>query len=98
MSSFSEFTVMDVTQVVKVDLAVPPSTASLVSCSATTGVRAAWKLAKVEPGSSVSIFGLDAVGLAVAEGARICGASKINGVDLNPDKQEHDKAFFRFTP
>ena len=34
----------------------------------------------------------------VAEGARICGASKINGVDLNPDKQELGKAFFRFTP
>uniref|UniRef100_A0A453IZ58 Alcohol dehydrogenase-like C-terminal domain-containing protein n=1 Tax=Aegilops tauschii subsp. strangulata TaxID=200361 RepID=A0A453IZ58_AEGTS len=54
---------------------------------------AAWKLAKVEPGSSVAIFGLGAVGLAVAEGARICGASKIIGVDLNPDKEELGKKF-----
>lgn len=98
VSSFSEYTVVDVTQVVKVDPAVPPATACLLSCGATTGVGAAWKLAKVEPGSSVAIFGLGAVGLAVAEGARICGASKIIGVDLNPDKEELGKAVFRFTP
>ncbi|KAF7050677.1 hypothetical protein CFC21_059011 [Triticum aestivum] len=93
VSSFSEYTVVDVTQVVKVDPAVPPATACLLSCGATTGVGAAWKLAKVEPGSSVAIFGLGAVGLAVAEGARICGASKIIGVDLNPDKEELGKKF-----
>uniref|UniRef100_A0A0D3FET7 Uncharacterized protein n=1 Tax=Oryza barthii TaxID=65489 RepID=A0A0D3FET7_9ORYZ len=73
VSSFSEYTVVDANQVVRVDPAVPPATASLLSCGATTGVGAAWKLAKVEPGSSVAIFGLGAVGLAVAEGARICG-------------------------
>ncbi|KAM0833101.1 hypothetical protein ACQ4PT_064474 [Festuca glaucescens] len=93
VSSFSEYTVVDVTQVVKVDPALPPPTACLLSCGATTGVGAAWKLAKVEPGSSVAIFGLGAVGLAVAEGARICGASKIIGVDLNPEKDELGKKF-----
>ncbi|KQK23203.1 alcohol dehydrogenase-like 7 [Brachypodium distachyon] len=93
VSSFSEYTVVDVTQVVKVDPSLPPPTACLLSCGATTGVGAAWKLAKVEPGSSVAIFGLGAVGLAVAEGARICGASKIIGVDLNPEKQELGKKF-----
>ncbi|KAM0834035.1 hypothetical protein ACQ4PT_063880 [Festuca glaucescens] len=93
VSSFSEYTVVDVTQVVKVDPALPPPTACLLSCGASTGVGAAWKLAKVEPGSSVAIFGLGAVGLAVAEGARICGASKIIGVDLNPEKDELGKKF-----
>ncbi|KAL6645232.1 hypothetical protein ACP70R_016840 [Stipagrostis hirtigluma subsp. patula] len=93
VSSFSEYTVVDVTQVVRVNPAMPPSKACLLSCGATTGVGAAWKLAKVEPGSSVAIFGLGAVGLAVAEGARICGASKIIGVDLNPEKLELGKEF-----
>lgn len=93
VSSFSEYTVVDANQVVRVDPAVPPATASLLSCGATTGVGAAWKLAKVEPGSSVAIFGLGAVGLAVAEGARICGASTIIGVDLNPEKHELGKKF-----
>ncbi|GMY17339.1 alcohol dehydrogenase-like 2 isoform X1 [Fagus crenata] len=51
-------------------------------------VGAAWKVAKVEEGSTVAIFGLGPVGLAVAEGARLRGASKIIGVDLNPEKFE----------
>jgi len=42
----------------------------------------------------VVIFGLGAVGLAVAQGAKMCGASKIIGVDLNPDKQEIGKTFY----
>ncbi|EEE58467.1 hypothetical protein OsJ_09715 [Oryza sativa Japonica Group] len=93
LSGFSVYTVVHANQFVRVDPAVPPATASLLSCGATTGVGAAWKLAKVEPGSSVAIFGLGAVGLAVAEGARICGASTIIGVDLNPEKHELGKKF-----
>ncbi|XP_062213567.1 alcohol dehydrogenase-like 2 [Phragmites australis] len=88
VSSFSEYTVVDVNQVAKLDPAVPPKLACLLSCGAGTGVGAAWRLAKVEPGSSVAIFGLGSVGLAVAQGAKMCGASKIIGVDLNPDKEE----------
>ncbi|CAN6296202.1 unnamed protein product [Urochloa humidicola] len=93
VSSFAEYTVVDVNHLVKVNPAMPPALACLLSCGASTGVGAAWKLAKVEPGSSVAIFGLGAVGLAVAEGARICGASKIIGVDINPDKHKLGKEF-----
>ena len=50
------------------------------------GVGAAWNVADIQPGSTVAIFGLGAVGLAVAEGARAKGASKIIGIDVNPDK------------
>jgi len=52
------------------------------------GLGAAWKVADVEEGSTVVIFGLGAVGLAVAEGVRLRGAAKIIGVDLNPAKFE----------
>lgn len=93
VSSFSQYTVVDVNQVVKVHPAVPPKLACLLACGAGTGVGAAWRLAKVEPGSSVVIFGLGTVGLAVAQGAKMCGASKIIGVDLNPDKQDLGKMF-----
>lgn len=48
-------------------------------------------MANVEEGSTVAVFGLGAVGLAVAEGARLRGAAKIIGVDLNPDKFELGK-------
>ncbi|KAM3231094.1 hypothetical protein ACQJBY_061325 [Aegilops geniculata] len=96
VSSFSQYTVVDVNQVVKVDPAVPPKLACLLGCGAGTGVGAAWRLAKVQPGSSVVIFGLGAVGLSVAQGAKMCGAAKIIGVDLNPDKEELGKSSFIF--
>ncbi|GFZ10503.1 zinc-binding alcohol dehydrogenase family protein [Actinidia rufa] len=56
-------------------------------------VGAAWRTADVEAGSTVAIFGLGAIGLAVAEGARLRGASRIIGVDVNPDKFEIGKTF-----
>ncbi|KAL6838816.1 hypothetical protein ACP4OV_031530 [Aristida adscensionis] len=93
VSSFSEYTVVDMIQVAKVDHAVPPKLGCLLSCGAGTGLGAAWRLAKVEPGSSVVIFGLGTVGLGVAQGAKMCGASKIIGVDLNPAKEEVGKKF-----
>ncbi|KAL4364533.1 hypothetical protein AHAS_Ahas07G0015600 [Arachis hypogaea] len=88
VSSFTEYTVVDIANLTKIHPLVPPNKACLLSCGVSTGVGAAWKAAKVEPGSSVAIFGLGSIGLAVAEGARLCGATKIIGVDVNPDKFE----------
>ena len=45
-------------------------------------------MANVEAGSTVVIFGLGSIGLAVAKGAKLCGANRIIGVDVNPDKFE----------
>ncbi|KAJ4970694.1 hypothetical protein NE237_003793 [Protea cynaroides] len=56
-----------------------------------TGVGLAWKTAIVEAGSTVDIFGLGAIGFAVAEGGRLRGATKIIGVDLNPNKLQIGK-------
>lgn len=93
VSSFSEYTVVDIANITKIDPNIPPNRACLFSCGVSTGVGAAWKTANVEKGSTVAIFGLGAIGLAVAEGARLCGASRIIGVDLNPDKFEIGKKF-----
>ncbi|KAI4388497.1 hypothetical protein MLD38_000818 [Melastoma candidum] len=93
VSSFSEYTVVDVANVVKVDPLLPPDRVCLLGCGVSTGVGAAWRTAGVEPGSTVAIFGLGSIGLAVAEGARLCGATRIIGVDVNPDKFEVGKMF-----
>ncbi|KAE9459683.1 hypothetical protein C3L33_08450, partial [Rhododendron williamsianum] len=53
---------------------------------ANDGLGGAWNTANVKPGSTVAVFGLGAVGLAAAEGARTRGASKIIGVDINSQK------------
>ncbi|XP_076925442.1 alcohol dehydrogenase-like 7 [Bidens hawaiensis] len=93
VSSFSEYTMVDIHHVTKIDPQTPPSRACLLSCGVSTGVGAAWKTANVEAGSTVAIFGLGAIGLAVAEGARLCGAKRIIGVDVNQDKFELGKKF-----
>ncbi|XP_022769317.1 alcohol dehydrogenase-like 7 [Durio zibethinus] len=93
VSSFSEYTVVDITHVVKIDPAIPPNKACLFGCCIATGVGAACKTANVEAGSTVVIFGLGSVGLAVAKGAKLCGANRIIGVDVNPEKFEIGKIF-----
>ncbi|OVA04712.1 Alcohol dehydrogenase superfamily [Macleaya cordata] len=85
-STFSEFTVLDSACVVKIDSKAPLKKMTLLSCGVSTGVGAAWNTANVKSGSVVAIFGLGSVGLAVAEGARSRGASRIIGVDINPSK------------
>ncbi|KAI4363988.1 hypothetical protein MLD38_020135 [Melastoma candidum] len=47
---------------------------------------AVWDTAKVEAGSIVAVFGLGTVGLAVAEGAKSAGASRIIGIDIDSKK------------
>ncbi|XP_039027018.1 alcohol dehydrogenase-like 7 [Hibiscus syriacus] len=93
VSSFSEYTVVDVCHVVKIDPSIPPNRACLFGCCVATGVGAACKTANVEAGSTVVIFGLGSIGLAVAKGSKLCGASRIIGVDVNPDKFEVAKKF-----
>jgi len=43
--------------------------------------------AKVEAGANVVVFGLGGIGLNVVQGARMVGADKIIGVDLNPGRK-----------
>ncbi|KAF5955323.1 hypothetical protein HYC85_008179 [Camellia sinensis] len=138
VSSFTEYTVVDIANIVKINSLIPVDKACLLSCGVSTGelvahrlfrtthrgllpvsarppmalgklrralitflrlssdwmeLVQAFKVAAVEEGSTVAIFGLGAVGLAVAEGARLRGASKIIGVDLNPEKFEVGKKF-----
>ncbi|KAK4741253.1 hypothetical protein SAY87_024841 [Trapa incisa] len=90
-STFSEYTVMESSCIVKIDRRFPLQKLCLVSCGVSTGVGAVWNTADVQAGQKVAIFGLGAVGLAVAAGARARGASQIIGVDINPNKFDKGK-------
>lgn len=92
-STFSQYTVVAEISVAKVAPEAPSNRVCLLGCGIPTGYGAPINTAKVEPGSSVAIWGLGAVGLAVAMGARECGASRIIGIDINPDKFELGKKF-----
>lgn len=93
VSSFSEYTVVHSGCAVKVSSLAPLEKICLLSCGVAAGLGAAWNVADISKGSSVVIFGLGTVGLSVAQGAKLRGASQIIGVDTNPEKAEKAKAF-----
>jgi len=72
---------------------VPYEIGALIGCGVTTGVGAAVNTAQVAVGSSVVIFGCGGVGISAVQGARICGAAEIVGVDTVPEKLEDAKRF-----
>ncbi|KAL9436235.1 hypothetical protein AB3S75_022315 [Citrus x aurantiifolia] len=92
-STFSEYTVVHSGCVAKINPLAPLDKVCILSCGVSTGLGATLNVAKPERGSSVAVFGLGAVGLAAAEGARIAGASRIIGVDRSSKRFEEAKKF-----
>ncbi|KAI7836929.1 hypothetical protein COHA_009261 [Chlorella ohadii] len=90
-STFSEYTVVHEVSVAKIDKSAPLESVCLLGCGVATGWGAVYNTAQVQPGTSVAVFGLGAVGLAVIEAAKRAGASRIFAVDINPDKFEAAK-------
>jgi len=87
-STFAEYTVLHEVSVAKVNKAAPLDKICLLGCGVATGWGAVFNTAKVTPGSTVAVFGLGAVGLAVIEAAVEAGASRIIAVDTNASKFE----------
>ncbi|SBO43830.1 S-(hydroxymethyl)glutathione dehydrogenase/class III alcohol dehydrogenase [Cyanobium sp. NIES-981] len=85
-STFSEYTVLPEIAVAKISKEAPLEKVCLLGCGVTTGIGAVLNTARVEPGSTVAVFGLGGIGLAVVIGAVMAGASRIIGIDLNPAK------------
>ena len=85
-STFANFSVMPEIAVAKVREDAPFDKICYIGCGVTTGVGAVIYTAKVWPGANVVVFGLGGIGLNVIQGARMVGADKIIGVDLNPSK------------
>ncbi len=87
-STFSEYTVLPEIAVAKINKAAPLEKVCLLGCGVTTGMGAVMNTAKVEPGATVAIFGLGGIGLSAIIGAVMAKASRIIGIDINPDKFE----------
>ena len=90
-STFSEYTVLPEISVAKISDKAPLEKVCLLGCGITTGIGAVLKTAKVEPGSTVAVFGLGGVGLSCIQGAVMAKASRILAVDINPEKFEFAK-------
>jgi S-(hydroxymethyl)glutathione dehydrogenase/alcohol dehydrogenase len=93
LSSFAEQMVVHEHALVKVREDMPLDLASLIGCSIVTGYGAVVHTAKVEPGSTVAVFGAGGIGLATINAAHIAGAARIIAVDKEPFKLELAKRF-----
>ncbi|WP_027170961.1 S-(hydroxymethyl)glutathione dehydrogenase/class III alcohol dehydrogenase [Methylobacterium sp. 10] len=92
-STFSNFTVLPAIALAKIREDAPFDKICYIGCGVTTGIGAVIYTAKVWPGANVVVFGLGGIGLNVLQAARMVGADKIIGVDINPDKQEMARKF-----
>jgi S-(hydroxymethyl)glutathione dehydrogenase / alcohol dehydrogenase len=93
LGSFAEETVVLGQAAVKIPDDIPLDIAALIGCGVMTGVGAALNTAKVQPGSTVAVFGCGGVGISVIQGARIAGAAEIVAVDLVEGKLDEAKKF-----
>src|SRR3982750_1990805 len=91
--AMAEYATVSAENLIKIDPKIPLECAALVGCAVTTGVGAVFNTAKIEPGSSVAVFGCGGVGLSVIQGARIAGAEKIIAIDTLEAKLAMAKQF-----
>lgn len=91
--TLAQFVVMKERNVAKIRKDVPFHLACTIGCAVATGVGAAIHTAHVAEGDTVAVFGLGGIGLNVVQGARLAGASRIIGVDINPGREAQGRQF-----
>ena len=87
-STFSEYSVIPEISLAVVNKEAPLDKVCLLGCGITTGIGAVLNTAKVQPGSTVAVFGLGCIGLSVIQGAVMARAERIIAIDVNEDKFE----------
>lgn len=85
-STFSEYSVVAEVSLAKISAEAPLDKVCLLGCGVTTGIGAVRNTAKVEPGSTIAVFGLGGIGLSVVQGAVMANAGRIIAIDTNPEK------------
>ena len=93
ISPFSNYTVAPEISLAKIREDAPFDKVCYIGCGVTTGIGAVIFTAKVEAGANVVVFGLGGIGLNVIQGAKMVGADKIIGVDLNPAREAMARKF-----
>ncbi|MBY0483119.1 S-(hydroxymethyl)glutathione dehydrogenase/class III alcohol dehydrogenase [Nitrosomonas sp.] len=92
-STFSNYTVVPEIALAKIRKEAPFDKVCYIGCGVTTGIGAVIYTAKVEAGANVAVFGLGGIGLNVIQGARMVGADKIIGIDINPQREAMARKF-----
>ncbi len=92
-STFSQHTIVPEIALAKIRSDAPFDKVCYIGCGVTTGVGAVINTARVQAGETVAVFGLGGIGLNVIQAARMVGADKIIGVDINPAREEIARKF-----
>ena len=92
-STFANYTVVPEIALAKIRDDAPFDKVCYIGCGVTTGIGAVLFTAKVEAGATVVVFGLGGIGLNVIQGAKMVGAGRVIGVDLNDDREELGRQF-----
>ena len=92
-STFANHIVVPEIALAKIREDAPFDVVCYIGCGVTTGIGAVIFSAKVEPGATVAVFGLGGIGLNVIQGARLAGADKIIGIDINPGREAMARQF-----
>src|SRR6202042_673629 len=92
-STFANYTVLPEIALAKIREDAPFEKVCYIGCGVTTGIGAVIFTAKVEAGANVVVFGVGGIGLNVIQGAKMVGADKIIGVDINDSKEEWGRRF-----
>jgi S-(hydroxymethyl)glutathione dehydrogenase/alcohol dehydrogenase len=87
-STFSEYSVIPEISLAVINKEAPLDKVCLLGCGITTGIGAVLNTAKVQPGSTVAVFGLGCIGLSVIQGSVMAKAQRIIAIDVNEDKFE----------
>ena len=93
ISTFANFTVVPEIALAKIRQDAPFDKVCYIGCGVTTGIGAVINTAKVEAGANVAVFGLGGIGLNVVQGARMAGAERIIGIDLNAQRRSLAEQF-----
>ncbi len=93
LSTYAEKMLVHENALVKIIDEMPLDRAALIGCGVTTGVGAVLNTAKIEPGTTVAVFGCGGVGISAIQGARIAGARRIIAVDQFENKLAMAKRF-----
>ncbi|MXP21436.1 NDMA-dependent alcohol dehydrogenase [Gordonia sp. HNM0687] len=88
LGTFSQYSTVHHTSVIKIDPSIPLETAALMGCGVPTGWGSAVNAADVVPGETVIVYGIGGIGVNAVQGARFAGAKHIIAVDPLENKMK----------
>ena len=93
LGTFSQFSCVAETQVIKVDSDLPMEAVALVSCGVATGWGSATSRAAVGAGDTVVVVGIGGIGINAVQGAAMAGARHVIAIDPVEFKREKAMEF-----